>query len=108
MKPQTGMLKVWLSPYSGIGLEQLKSPEENIKLTDLFFTPHDMPGDYILVGEADVTVRYLNTDAVIAGRVDTLKAELQQEKADSYVRQMKLEEQIQNLLALPNFSEVEA
>lgn len=99
-------LNAWLSPYSDLTPEQIVKGGEKA-VSSLFYTDNEQIGDgYTKVGTADVDVTLFDMATLIDSKRQALEAELAQEIADSHVRQEKLKEKIQNLLALPNMAEV--
>lgn len=99
MKTLTTTLEAYLTEYSSVGPEDIKSggPELVNRLT---FWGGDCPANWTKVGTADVTVTFLDTDALVASKLDSLNAQLKKDQADSEVRQNLIREQIQHLLAI--------
>lgn len=95
-------LNAFLSPYSSLTPADLASGKDDI--AKWLFYHHDATfcDGYTLVGTAEVTVTLLAVSEVIDQKRKAIEAQLQKDIADSEVRQNKLREQIQQLLALPN------
>lgn len=68
----------------------------------------NVPDCWVLAGSAEVTLTLNDPDDLIAHKVDSIKAELNKEIADSHRKQTMLREQIQSLLAISYKPEVEA
>lgn len=95
-------LKVWIPQGSLIGPQAIAEADP-AKLTSLCYTHAEMgSSNWTLVGSATVEVTFLETAELIEQKRQSLEAQLQQEIATSHVRQEKLRDQIQNLLALPS------
>lgn len=95
-------LNAFVSPYSDIGPAALISGDPE-KLSGLTYYHGEKLGEgYTLVGTAEVEVTLFAYADLIESKRKALEAQLQKEIADSYVRQQKLQDQIQNLLALPS------
>jgi hypothetical protein len=96
-------LNAYLSKYSGLDGRKLNTYTQDRLAADLFITAHTFTtdADYTLVGHVEVTgVELLPRDAVIAARVATLRAEVQQTRAESEAKVTALERQINSLLAI--------
>lgn len=97
-KTFTGTLKAFLPDY--YSTDCLK---DDSCIDRLSFTAH---GDYLKsqgypeVGIATITVELFDDNTIIAGKVDSLKAQLQKERADSEVKCNRILEQISKLQAL--------
>ena len=94
-------LNAFLSPYSSLTPADLASVKDEVA-KGLFYYQGDELGTHTLVGTAEVEVTLLPVADVIDQKRKTIEAQLQRDIADSEVRQGKLREQIQQLLALPN------
>ena len=76
----------------------------NWKYDFLQFVTHDTPMDdtYVIVSDAvTVTVETLPIEAIIGDTVDALKEELVRHRADAERKAQAIQDQIDNLLALP-------
>ena len=95
-------LNAFLSPYSSLTPADLLSGKDEIA-EDLFYhAAKSISGGYTMIGTAEVEVTLFDMAQVIDQKRQTLEAQLKEDMADSEVRQNKLREQIQQLLALPN------
>ena len=74
---------------------------------ELSYYPLQIAG-WTKVGTAHITVTFDDDDEIIGNMVDALKAQKQKVQADAQVEINRIDERIQSLLALPNYSEVEA
>jgi len=102
----TGKMRVWQS-HSADTLaelyEQAKSRAPNEYLSKFNFLNLDMseqPG-WLEVGTAEITLTLFPFEELIDGKLRSLKMELNDHQAESYMKTKKLEDAIQNLLALP-------
>ena len=94
-------LNAFLPPCSSLTPADLASGKDEIAKS-FFYYQGDELGTHTLVGTAEVEVTLLPVADVIDQKRKTIEAQLQRDIADSEVRQNKLREQIQQLLALPN------
>lgn len=80
------------------------SPEDLLQgkaLNSIAVSQHDMTDcGWTRVGKATVTVELLSQDAMVEAKVDALQAELQTARAEFSVKESRIQEQIQNLLAI--------
>ena len=94
----TSKAKAFLSEYSPIG------PEELGKLTDasrLLFSTTDMTkSGWTYVGEAEISVTVVDTETLVANKVEALRNQVQSIRANAAVEASRLEDQIQQLLAI--------
>jgi hypothetical protein len=58
------------------------------------------PDGWSKVGTAAITVEIADTDALIANKVESLKAELQAHRSNSQVKENELQDKISKLLAI--------
>ena len=72
----TTTASVWLSPYSSLDAQ---SVQEATDITSMVIWPDDVPGStgYVQIGTAELTVTIASPDTIIAGKVDSLRAELE-------------------------------
>ena len=96
----TGKVNAYMTKYSGMRLEDFKTPTADLISRLQYTTPNNLPDGWTLVGEATVTIEFIDQDAIICNKVESLRAELQQHRADSHVTQIRLEDQIAKLLAI--------
>lgn len=94
-------LNAFLSPYSRLTPADLASGKDEIA-EDLFYHVAKSISGHTMIGTAEVKVTLFDMAQVIDQKRQTLEAQLKEDMADSEVRQNKLREQIQQLLALPN------
>jgi hypothetical protein len=82
------------------------SSEDLLTLTDateLYFLAvgaMHAPEGWSKVGTATITVEIADTDALIANKVESLKAELQAHRSNSQVKENELQDKISKLLAI--------
>ena len=100
MNTITGKVNAYMTKYSGIRPEDFKNPTAALISRLQYTTPNNLPDGWTLVGEATVTLEFIDQDAIIGNKVESLRAELQQHRADSHVTQKHLEDQIAKLLAI--------
>ncbi len=91
--------KVWLTPYSRLGPEDLSDIDS---LDGLTLADQDMSSSgWALVGSAAVTVTVTtNTEKLVAAKVDALRQEAKSIRTEAEVKALRLEDQIQKLLAI--------
>lgn len=94
-------LNAFISPYSSLTPADLASGKDEIAKGLLYHANAEFVDGYTLVGTAEVEVTLLSMNDVIEQKRQAIEAQLQRDIADSEVRQGKLREQIQQLLALP-------
>lgn len=95
-------LNAFLSPYSSLTPADLASGKDDVAKGLFYHSNAGFADGYTLVGTAEVEVTLLSVADVIEQKRKAIEAQLQKDVADSEVRQNKLREQIQQLLALPN------
>ena len=102
-KQVTGRLNIWADSYSGVGPEQLRNPPADLaQKVQLYRTEWDMSKDgYTKIGEAEVVLHLYDTQSVVANQVESLKAQIDKERADSEAKVTALNRRINDLLALP-------
>lgn len=96
----TGKLTAYMTEYCGLRPDDFKSPTAEIlgKLT--YHTPDCVPDEWTIAGEAEVTLTLAGADALVSNKVAALRATLQRVRADNYVKESHLEDQISKLLAI--------
>ena len=95
-------LNAFLSPYSSLTPADLASGRDEVATGLIYSIGETFAEGYTLVGKAEIEVTMLAINEVIDQKRKAIEAQLQRDIADSEVRQNKLREQIQQLLALPN------
>lgn len=90
---------IYLSPYSSMDADDLQTADSLRSLT-VWESAYDAPKDYTLVGSAEVTVTIASRDQIMNNKVDSLRAELERDRADSQQRQNALIRKISELEAL--------
>lgn len=93
----TGTVKAWASEYSDF------NPRAIDKATTamLNFTNGDMAKHgYTLVGTAEVTVKLMDHDTLIGNKVEALRTEAANIRAEATMKCTRIEEQINQLLAI--------
>lgn len=60
----------------------------------------EFPKDGVAIGDAEVVITFRRPEEIVRGQLDSLKTQLQQERADSQMRQNAIQEQISKLQAL--------
>lgn len=91
--------QVWLTPYSRLGPQDLATVD---RLDGLTLAEGDMTSaGWALVGTAAVTITVTtNTETIVAAKVTALRGEAQKIRADAEVKALRIEDQIQQLLAI--------
>ena len=103
----TAPIKVWLSSNyfdprtAGTFIEEGR---EAALATKFNYTNTDMSGTdgWSEVGMAEVTVTLFDDHVLVEKKVEALRSEIQLTRATTQQKITKLEEQLQNLLSLPN------
>jgi hypothetical protein len=100
MTSVTGKLKAWLPDYSHLRPEDLHNPEK--MLDGVIFSMVDMRSSgWTHVGDASITVDVVLTpDQMIASKIETLRAQAAKIRADAHMEITRIEDKIQNLLAI--------
>ena len=95
----TAPVSVWINSYSRHDAQSLQSPSDT---NDLCIWEADYQGmdGYTRVGFGEVTITIASKDEIITGKVESLRAELERDRADSQVRQNALIRKIGELEAL--------
>ena len=98
-------LNVYLSKYSGLNSETLHAATHDEMVRDLIVSPRDyttgsLTGDYVLVGTAEVQITLKPRADVVAGQVAALRKQIEDERRDSGVRLLRLEQRINSLLCI--------
>lgn len=102
----TGKTKAWITDCSSVSPADLSDPACVGRLT---YTVHDMKSaGWTFVGEAEITIDVVDKNTLIDNKVAALKEELKTVRAEAHMKSMRLEEKIQNLLALSFDPEVTA
>jgi hypothetical protein len=95
----TGKTKVWMSKYSSVTPRELEAG--TAKVEAFFYTNTDMhDSGYTYVGDAELTVTTFEPKTIIANKVEALKEEAKSIRAEAHMKCTRIEEQIQNLLAI--------
>lgn len=104
MKTITATLGAWLQPHHNPGdLEGDATRAASI----LVYTYHDFSSDgWVRAGTAEITVTL--SDDLVQNKIEALRESLKQQRAESFVKEQRIEQQIQNLLALEFNAEVPA
>ena len=93
-------ISVWISQYSHHDADSLQSADNVSDLT-LLDPPYDFSNSgYTRVGIGEITITMATKDQIITGKVESLRAELERDRADSQVRQNALIRKIGELEAL--------
>jgi hypothetical protein len=97
----TATVPVWIGSHSSIGPQQLCNGSAEELIDGLTFVTLDMTAcGYTMAGTAEITVTLVDTDTLIANKVETLRQELSQHRAEAHVKENAILEQINNLLAI--------
>jgi hypothetical protein len=94
----TTTANVYLSPYSALDAQSAQRAD-NIEHMSVWDDAY-CPDDYTLIGKAELTITIASPDTITANKVGALRLELEKDRAQSQMRQNKMEEQIQQLLAI--------
>jgi hypothetical protein len=95
----TAPVAVWLSDYSLHDADTLQKATDIKGITVL--EPNFNPGDgYTRVGVGEITITIATKDEIMAGKVESLRAELAKDRANSQLRQNALIRKIGELEAL--------
>lgn len=94
----TGTTKAWLSGHRGP--EDISGDAERA-IEACTYTNSDMSGSgWVLAGEAEITVRIVDTDGLIKNKVDSLEKAIKRVQAEAEREVNDLRGKIQNLLAI--------
>lgn len=97
----TGTIKVQISKYTT--LEQLQSDDDAAVFDRLNLTDCDMTEyGHSVVGSATVTVTLNDPTTIISDKVESLRAEAKKVKADAHAAVIRIERNINELLAITN------
>ena len=91
---------IWISKYSEHDAVSLQTVTGIRDMTISHAGANLAGAGYTLVGHADVSVTIASTDQIIGGKVASLRAELEKDRADSQMRQNGLIDQINKMEAL--------
>jgi hypothetical protein len=91
--------KAWLAEWSDIGPAELAELKD---ATRLHFCNHDMTSSgWTYIGTATISVEVItDTETLVANKVEALRGEVQKIRAEAQVKASRLEDQIQQLLAI--------
>jgi hypothetical protein len=97
----TGTTGVWLTQYSSIGPKELAESDGERLVNGFQYGSHDMTGSgWTRIGEAQVHITLKSTDEILLSKVDALKAQKTKLQAETQEEITRIDEQIQNLLAI--------
>ena len=97
----TATVPAWIGKHSGLGPQTLANGSEEEIVNGLTFVTFDMLScGYTLAGTAEIKVTLVDTDTLITNRVEMLRQELSQHRAEAHVKENAILEQINNLLAI--------
>jgi len=99
MKKIIGTTKAWLPEYSRLSPKNVQGDKA---VESLAFCSADMKAaGWTYVGEASITVdMILSHDEMVASKIETLKTQQAKVRVEAQERINKLEDMIQNLLAI--------
>ena len=90
--------KAWITEYCSAGPDDLAKPSG---IDSMVFNTRDMAtAGWTYVGTAEITVDLVDRKTLVENKVVALKEELKTVRAEAHVKEMRLNEQINNLLAL--------
>ena len=92
-------VSVWINQYSSHDAESLQHVKDARNLI-VWADGYEPPKDYTRVGFGTVEITIASKDEIIQGKVETLRAQLEQDRADSQQRQNALIRKISELEAL--------
>lgn len=93
----TGTVKAWATEYSTFNPRAL----DKTRIDSLGFSDGDMARHgWTLVGEAEITVKLMDHDTLIGNKVEALRAEAANIRAEAMMKCTRIEEQINQLLAI--------
>ena len=84
----------------GFGPEYLRKSDDEVINSLVFYQGDCIPDSWVLVGNAQITVALINTDAVNEKLVKCWRAEQTEIRGNAEARFVALEAKIQNLLAI--------
>lgn len=102
-------LNAYLSKYSELRGDDLHKTNHDALARGLWITHHDFGGDpdYVLVGTVEVAITLLPNADIVNTQVVALRAQAEKIKAEAGVAVMRIEQQINSLLAIENATEVQ-
>lgn len=92
-------VSVWLSQYSRHDVKSLQRAD-NIRDLTIWEGDYEGVSGYTRVGTGEVTITMNEPDQIIGSKVESLRAELAKDRADSQMRQNALIRKISELEAL--------
>lgn len=99
-KTIAGTIGAYLTEYSGIKPDDIRSPTPDI-VSKLAFSSHNMTSaGWVKIGEARIEIDVMREDEVVNGAVAGLRAQQQKARADAEAKCTDIERQIQTLLAI--------
>jgi hypothetical protein len=102
-KTITGEALVWISKHSSIGPGHMPKPED---VSDFVFTTtrinkkHWLGEGYTEAGTAIITVNLLDENGMIESKANALREEIKAVNAEAHAKTVRLEAQLQELLAI--------
>ena len=95
-------LNAYLTKYSSLKSADLHAQTHDTLARELWLSPHDHTddADYVIVGTADVQVHLMPRADVINTQVASLRQQAENIKAEAGVAVMRIEQQINSLLAI--------
>lgn len=99
--PITGTVKVWLT-NDHYGPDDIKRDGSKC-IGKLGYFNGDMTlSGWTQIGEADITLRLVSDDAMVANKVSALREEIKSVRAEAEATVTRLEGRVQQLLAITN------
>jgi hypothetical protein len=90
--------KAWITSHSDLGPDSLMDPKN---IANLSFSNSKMESvGWTFVGEAEITVDLVDTNTLIANKVDALRNELSAVRAQAQMEATRIESRINDLLCL--------
>ena len=94
-------INAYLMPHNACYAAGLASmPESEVVNVVTLWSGDTAGSDWLLVGEADVSINLLPRADVVVAKVAVLRAEQSRVRADAEMTSRRLEQQIQSLLAI--------
>ncbi|MHB1098341.1 MAG: hypothetical protein ACYCZR_02185 [Burkholderiales bacterium] len=113
MNKITGTVGVWITndwttPQSVMKLAA--DGFQNDAVDKLSYANYDMSGTagWLRVGTATISIEFDEEKEIISKKAEGLRKEIHTVRAEAQMKVERLEERLSQLLALPNYSEVEA
>ncbi len=75
---------------------------ESIRVQDLIYSDHKTFSDWVLVGEATISVSLYSREEITSGLIASLRAQQQEIRAKAQASITALDDRINNLLAITN------